>query len=518
MNLGNLYGRGRAAEQSPVFSQSTRIEPTLQEQEMFHVAIVKLADVGSLQDEVLDGIAETLSQLNRLSISPCIFIQQDLDAPREARARQGQQIDKLAIALAEKGKRAAWRVDNIFSTTRDGAVRVQNRELLLRPLRRGQIPLVTTIAYSTDDYTLVTIDTDTAILALVKEFADLDRSSLSVQMQKEMSIDRLITVDAAGGLPKKNEDGDRHVFLNLEQEYESINEQLALEDGNVRSKLRKANLDLMQDALRILPSSSSGLMTTFTEVANLKTSEQSVMSGVGTRRQKNTLIHNLLTDKPAHSSSLPSSRRNQNDATTISTSISSFVKRGMPLTILPDPASEPWRADAPRLKLTDPRIDLARLVHLIEDSFGRKLDVEEYLDRVNHRIAGVIVAGDYEGGAILTWEDPGMSDSNSQLVPYLDKFAVLRRSQGAGGVADIVFNAMVRICFPHGVCWRSRKDNPVNKWYFERSRGTWKIPSTNWTMFWTTPGVELADNTFKGYESVCRAIEPSWADTKRPAD
>lgn len=28
------------------------------------------------------------------------------------------------------------------------------------------------------------------------------------------------------------------------------------------------------------------------------------------------------------------------------------------------------------------------------------------------------------------------------------------------------------------------QDNPVNKWYFERSRGTWKLPDTNWTMFW----------------------------------
>lgn len=486
------------------------------------MAVVKLGSIESLQEKVLDGIAETLGQLNRLSISPCIFVQHDIKESKDARVRQGQQIDRLAIALVDKSERAAWRVDNLFSITRDGVVRVQNREFLLRPLRRGQIPLVTTIAYSIDDHKLVSIDADTVILALVKEFADSkSRSDLSVQMQKELSIDRLITVDAAGGIPKWDEDGDRHMFLNLEQEYESISKQFALGESNTKTKLRKANLDLLQETLRILPPSSSGLMTTFTEVANLRSFKQSAISGVGTRRQKNTLIHNLLTDKPAYSSSLPSARRSQNDATTISTSFSSFVKRGMPLTILPDPAVQPWKADSPRLKLTDPRIDLDRLVHLIEDSFGRQLDIEDYLNRVNDRIAGVIVAGDYEGGAVLTWEDPAVLEGQSQsskLVPYLDKFAVLRRSQGAGGVADIVFNAMVRTCFPRGVCWRSRKDNPVNKWYFERSRGTWKIPATNWTMFWTTPGLELGDDTFEGYKSVCRTIEPSWADTKKPAD
>jgi amino-acid N-acetyltransferase len=176
------------------------------------------------------------------------------------------------------------------------------------------------------------------------------------------------------------------------------------------------------------------------------------------------------------------------------------------------------------MRLDDPRIDLPRLVHLIEDSFSRKLDLRHYMDRVNGRLAGLIIAGEYEGGAILTWETPpGMPDYGSpegisRMVPYLDKFAVLKRSQGAGGVADMVFNAMVRTCFPNGVCWRSRRNNPVNKWYFERSRGTWKLHDSNWTMFWTTEGVPENEQTFKDYEGVCRSIEPSWADKQKPAD
>ncbi len=105
-----------------------------------------------------------------------------------------------------------------------------------------------------------------------------------------------------------------------------------------------------------------------------------------------------------------------------------------------------------------------------------------------------------------------------RLVPYLDKFAVLSKSQGAGGVADIVFNAMVRDCFPHGVCWRSRKDNPVNKWYFERSRGTRKLEDSNWTMFWTTPDASLDEQKMRDYEDVCRNVVPSWADKAKAAD
>jgi amino-acid N-acetyltransferase len=191
----------------------------------------------------------------------------------------------------------------------------------------------------------------------------------------------------------------------------------------------------------------------------------------------------------------------------------------MPVSLFPDPHVQVWTAhNRPELSLEDPSIDLPRLVHLIEDSFNRKLDVQDYLNRVNGRLAGLIIAGEYEGGAILTWElPPGVKDDGSEastarMVPYLDKFAVLKRSQGAGGVADIVFNAMVRTCFPNGVCWRSRKDNPVNKWYFERSLGTWKLSDTNWTMFWTTPDLPENPQIFRDYEYVCRSIQPSWAD------
>lgn len=512
---------------SPVFSQSAPVEAEFQEEETLHVALVKIQDAAGLAQKTLSGIAETLAQLNRLSISPCVVV----ESSSSDRAQLGEEVDKLVNAINEFGN-IARRVDNAL-TINAGQARVSQRKLLMRPLRRDKIPVVANVAYNEDEQKMAVIGINDAMLALTKEFAGLNikpseaedyqaDSSAIKQAQKRVSLDRIITIDSAGGIPNDRAADGRHVFLNLEQEYDAVRLRLQAKIDSPAAITHLANLDLLDRALQLLPPTSSGLMTTHEEAANHGRvgAPSHDPSNVGTRRQKNALIHNLLTDKPAYSSSLPLGRLTKNEPsgeTLPLPSHSSFVKRGMPITIFPDPFEAPWTATLPRLKLTDPRIDLARLVYLIEDSFGRKLDVEDYLRRVNDRIAGVIIAGNYEGGAILTWETPP-DVPDADPVPYLDKFAVLKRSQGAGGVADIVFNAMVRSCFPNGVCWRSRKDNPVNKWYFERSRGTWKILDMNWTMFFTTPGVEVSDRRFKEYESVCRGVKPSWKDKTKAAD
>lgn len=537
VNVGNLFRGSRAAEMSPVFSQTAPVAAEFEAQETLHVALVKIKDVAGLAAQTLSGIAETLAQLNRLSISPCVVVESAL---MRSRSELAEEVDRLVNAINEFGT-VARRVDNIFSTDGSGISRVSQRKLLLRPLRRGQIPVMTTVAYDEHEQKMTTIPVSDAVLALTKELAglnippseieELTASSNNIkEAQKQVSLDRIITIDAAGGIPNDKAADGRHVFLNLEQEYDLVRRKLQAKVDSPAAVTHLANLELLQQALRLLPPGSSGLMTTYDEAANRhrgrgnpSSPSDSYTSSVGTRRQKNALIHNLLTDKPAYSASLPLSRLinptagSSNPANQMPLpSHSSFVKRGMPVSILPNPFSTPWTSTSPRLKLTDARVDLARLVYLIEDSFSRKLDVEDYLDRVNDRIAGVIIVGEYEGGAILTWETPPNSP-HADPVPYLDKFAVLKRSQGAGGVADIVFNAMVRSCFPAGVCWRSRRDNPVNKWYFERSKGTWKIDG-HWCMFWTGEGVEVDSQRFGEYVDVCRGVKPSWADRRKPAD
>ena len=604
VNLGTIFGHTTAVEQSPKFSQDGKYEGATspEKQQAHHLALVKLVDPRGLNDATLGGIGLTLSQLSRLSMTPCVV----LDCPSPAqetglskwRQQMRDQAERLAKAIHRSSRVEARILDNVYNKSDAQSLpETISRRLLMAPIESGKIPIILPLAYSDDTQTMEPINTNQAILALTREFAGLnvhlmpddDPANMTQRvkaLQEQASLDRLIILDPLGGIPHPSGPGSAHVFLNMEQEYHDVRKELldhtkdaswscpapstsqdektvspslcsshpmsaqatqvsVAKDASVAdlnfsptgaSQNQPAdfsphleNLDLLRDVLAYLPPSSSAIVTTPVEATKSSKSNArtSGISAVGTRTQKNPLIHNLLTDKPAFSASLPKGRlgpSNGPSAVSSGVSTSTFVKRGMPLTIIPNPRTTPWTTEShgePRLKLTDPSIDLPRLVHLIEDSFNRKLDVDRYLNRVNDCIAGLIIAGEYEGGAVLTWETPsGVSKSdNLRQVPYLDKFAVLKRSQGGGGVADIVFNAMVRGCFPNGVCWRSRRGNPVNKWYFERARGTWKLPGTNWTMFWTTEEAEAGTGQlFKDYEAVCRGVEPSWADKKEMAD
>lgn len=464
-----------------------------------------------------------------------------------------------------------------------GPIRVTNRKLLITPLKRGVIPVIAPLAFVPQSQEIRLVDADEIALALTRDLAGIQTDTSNDEeleqvaekirtLQKQVSIDRLIILDPLGGIPSSDQAYEAHVFINLEQEYASIRKALlslrsGTDDISISENLKTTdsqgyilgtrlsnaggslpvpakntpvqairaknaasikshihNLDLLNNALGLLPPTSSAIITTPQEAAS-PTSAPSMPSsspGVGTRRRRNPLIHNLLTDKPVFSSSLPIRPPRISDSVS-EAAHATFVKRGMPVTIIPDPRLCPWKpptASTPCIQLSDPRVDLARLVYLIEDSFNRTLDVSHYLSRISDRMAGVIICGNYEGGAILTWEAPFPGCKAEQMVPYLDKFAVLKRSQGAGGVADIVFKAMVGDCLPDGVCWRSRRDNPVNKWYFERSKGTWKMPNSSWSMFWTTDGIEANDDrgVFGDYAKVCRNVVPSWADKKEVVD
>ena len=587
--------------QQPVKQAATAWAPQL------HVALVKIRAPQTLDDDTLNGVARTLSQLSRLGLLSIVVVDCNglhTENPNWRRLST-QQADRIVHAIDSYGGEGARIVDNVVCVSEKsngpetaaylrGKTHVTMRKLLMTPLRRGIIPVIPPIGYTDTSQISVPVKANDIVLALTRELAGFQSTPIQEEdpdtvrerlqaLRKEVSLDRLIILDPLGGIPGSGRPNGYHVFLNMEQEFEDVKQELlkaepvdkagswlqsslaqkdvsGLGSNNSFSDLvetesgsRKASgetepayaeelnpnkfhledLQLVRSVLSMLPPSSSALLTTPEEAANSGKHPDTPFQagGVGTRRQRNPLIHNLLTDKPVFSSSLPLGRlgtmelkkpvspaRHINPTT--------FAKHGMHVSIFPDPKETPWQPPqpgVPQLSLTDSYIDLARLVHLIEDSFNRKLDVEDYLKRVHGRVAGVIIAGEYEGGALLTWELPpgvlndGSPESRARMVPYLDKFAVLKRSQG-GSSADLVFKAMVRDCFPGGVAWRSRKNNPVNKWYFERSRGTWKLPNSGWTMFWTTPNLSLDHQTFLDYEAVCREIEPSWADNKSILD
>lgn len=545
------------------FSQGQAQVPVADLTEVPHVAVVKLRETQTWDDALLDGVAKTLTQLRSLGLPSVIVLdcEQDQISGSEWQELIFQQANRVITAIGRhdspgaklvtsgiwKAKEPVQRLSSIDSTD----VFVGFGEALLAPLRQGHMPVVPPRACTEDTLQYTPASANDIVFALTSYFSglQLDKKDLGGEqnntttspLSRKAVVDRIIVIDPHGGIPASKEGDGARVFVNLEEEFEKLRKALMEQEkpaqpGRARTR-HTENLKLVKNALSILPATASAVITTPAEAANRRTPSnqglanvEKIAGEVKTRRWQNPLIHNLLTDRPMYSASLPLSRikspnqRSENTAVNMPTT--TLLKKGMPVTIFPDTRSGPWtppKPGEPRLRLTDTCIDLPRLVHLINDSFKRKLDVEDYLKRLENSLAGVIIAGEYEGGAILTWERPfGMDEETAyregRLVPYLDKFAVLTKSQGAGGVADIVFNAMVRDCFPSGVCWRSRKDNPVNKWYFERSCGVKKLPGCNWAMFWTTPEAATSDQLLRDYEDVCRSIVPSWEDMKKPAD
>ncbi|KAF3009366.1 Amino-acid acetyltransferase, mitochondrial [Neopestalotiopsis sp. 37M] len=520
------------------------------------VALVKIRAPQAIDDETLLGVGRSLAQLKKLGLTSIVVV--DCDLPEEdeveRRRKTNLQAGRLATAIDKYDESGARMIQSPI-TIGDSAGKdtspftsddlfVGNSKDLMDSLQSEAIPIIPSIGFTEDLCSFRSVDPNDAIIALARQLSGLQflgqpaEDAQITRLLKLAEVYRVIIIDPVGGIPALNQSTGRYMFLNLEQEYEDVTKHLAVSSPESTAGPREdnyyhlKNAELARKTLSLLPPTASAIITTPLEAANNRSTDKDDLEWamVGTRRKHNPLIHNLLTDRPMQSSSLPSSRiRSVTSSAGVPKrigSLTTLAKRGMPLTMFPDPRVASWKPPQPGvngLKLTDPNIDLGRLVHLINDSFGRELDVEHYLRRVENNLAGIVIAGEYEGGAILTWESPTGPDGAvirdpSRMVPYLDKFAVLRKSQGAGGVADIVFNAMVRNCFPEGVCWRSRKDNPVNKWYFERSRGTMKIPDMNWTMFWTTSELSTDSQKFKDYESVCRGIEPSWADNKQILD
>lgn len=538
VNLGGLYAPARSIADTPQFTRELVPEKVANKPKPMHTALVSLRSPESLNDGLLDGLAATLSQLVRLDMRILLAIDcvdlgdvhhQDLHARRDMLTEQGDRLVKAISNHSPEGARfvpdAMSCADMADSLGGTGAI-VSMPQLLLHPLKRGAVTIVPTLAYSNSGH-LTSTNLAEVMRALTAQLSGQGASpevGSHAEYPDPVSLDRIIMLDPVGGIPSKDRGDGAHIFINLEQEFDSISKELLNGNtGNPAAQYRQhhANLDITRQCLAMLPSASSALIITPEEAAiSSRGRTQGEPIRTGTRQQKNTLIHNLLTNKPLVSSSLPLARLPSPDTSpTPSRPTATLVKKGMPLTIIPSadrwigwPAPQPGSPSPLNLR-TDPRINLPRLVALIEDSFRRKLDVDHYLSRIAGRTAGLIIAGDYEGGAILTWEQP---PGSANPVPYLDKFAVAQTSQGSAGVADIVFQAMARTCFPHGVCWRSRVDNPVNKWYFERASGSWTIPGSGWTMFWTGEGVVEDRTRWEEYVRVCRGVVPSWADKAKP--
>lgn len=476
---------------------------------VLRIAIIKIRDIKSIDPQTFLDLGSMVVRLTKLGVSPIIVV----DAGKER--NDFLKLDNEPFRHYERAItwKAAAIAGAIGNASADGSIRARPIEglfdlqptngglgfslpnLILMPLSNGIVPVVVPLAYDPVTSEEKLIIADDAVVFLVKELTRTGSHFLSVE--------KIIFVDPLGGVPSIERRHGAHVYVNLVQELDDITAELHL--GFIPPTDREihlANLRTMDKALGYLPASATGLITT-PKVAALSSS-------------RNPIIYNVLTDRPIISPSLPVElKRTPIVETTI-------VRKGMPVTILKSKHGIDLIKEA---KIGT--IDLSRLWELIEDSFGRKLNVEHYMKRINGKVAGLIIAGDYEGAAIITWEEPkkdadddfriisemdrinAAAQNQFKKIAYLDKFAVRRASQGAAGVADVVFKMMVMELFPEELLWRSRKNNPVNKWYFERSKGTLKLQDSEFCAFWTGAATRES-NRLAEYTEVCKSIVPSW--------
>lgn len=382
-------------------------------------------------------------------------------------------------------------------------------------IRRGEIPVIPPIALDASCFSLC-VSANDAVRAISSGLVDHERrAGLRYDSEERLSNDvdltpvRIMVINREGGIPSPARGGDPHLSINIESEFENINSTFVWHETHPTSL---ANLALLKACLAELPRTASAVLVS--------------------HRSPRSLIANLITNKPAHSPSLHPSLLRDNNIQHQPT----IVRRGLPI----------------RVFRSMKGVDQSALTRLLEASFGQRLESDTYYDRLERSLDFIIIAGDYEGVAIVTNELPPFSSSSSSLssshsspssrpksVAYLDKFAVLPSLQGDGTV-DFLWGALRDESFGLGLLdalnpnvgglqgkgvgrdlvWRSRSNNPVNKWYFERSNGFFKIPppvgsEVEFSLFWCEAEDRLAVLKEQGGEGISPGRLQHWSDVVR---
>ena len=365
-------------------------------------------------------------------------------------------------------------------------------EGVFRALDAGQTPILIPLALYDESgpscaeaagaLRMVCVEANDVMVALAREMANAEKR---IETLPNVSIDmtplRLMVINREGGIPSHARNGNPHLSINLRSEYESIRSSFVWHDTHPSAL---SNLDMVRDCLAYMPPTSSGVMVT--------------------HRSPRSLIANLITNKAAHSPSLPqrllSRRQDVRHTPTI-------LRSGLSIRVLTD-----WD-----------EVDQDKLHQLLEKSFRRTLNRAAYFDRLQKHLDFLIVTGDYDGLAIVTKERAPDDPPDAEPIAYLDKFAVLPKLQGSGAV-DFLWGALRDEVHGLGLLdalnnnggknglgvgrdlvWKSRANNPVNRWYFERSNGFVRLAPTfglaadapvpcepAWVMFWCDAELRLA--------------------------
>ena len=438
-------------------------------------ALVKIQ--GPFTDRQLESIATGMVYLEKLGLVSVVVVDHDDWHKGETgeRARVVEEAMRVTAALERQGAKARPLLDTIVRlgpgsdppisddpTIGHPEAHALPRDLLAirSALRAGEIPVLAPLAM--DSFLRsVRIDSNDVIAALVHGMVNFEsRRTSQTDTEVDLTPLRLMIINREGGMPSYARSGYPHLLINLESEYSYIRDTFH-EPWQGSHPTALANLSLARTCLSYMPPSSSAVVVS--------------------HRSPKSLIANLVTNKPAVSSSLPHALLQGNRKLTPHTP--TLLRRGLPIRVVRDVAD----IDRPKLKA------------LLEQSFGRTLCEPAFYERLDRHLDFVIVAGDYAGAAVVTREP---AEAPHPPISYLDKFAVLPDHQGDGTV-DFLWVALhdesYGLGLPssvnthlgggregrgegHDLVWRSRADNPINKWYFERSSGHLRLG--RWVLFW----------------------------------
>lgn len=447
--------------------------------------VLRIRRLDRWDDETVRSLSVVLRKAMSLGASPVIIIDGDIVQGCIAHTEKGIEdfVElKLENFISNLGDLLPSRiVQGCFDLHEDGKLEVVTPEMIGVPIFSGIIPILSPFV----------VKSGKLIKQCVEGF-ELTKATIdclqSEDMKDLLSVEKVVFVDDVGGFPSVERSDGSHVLINLLQEYDVIKRELKYE-LNLSDNEKNKHLTNLKEMKQLLDSSPdmTGILTT-PEMAAHEEEKQ-----VG--KETNPIIYNILTDRPTISSSLPVFLRRTPQLNT------TVIKLGMPISVF---LSNDSNNGLDLIEMEKNHIiDLSKLKYLIDDSFGRNLNMNHYLNRINGKVAGLIIAGNYDGGAIITWENTG-----DRKVAYLDKFAVVKKLQGIPGIADVVFKAMLK-SFEDELLWRSRRNNPVNKWYFERSIANYSIEGTQWRFFFTGKN-KLGLQNLEEYVKICESIEPSF--------
>jgi amino-acid N-acetyltransferase len=472
-------------------------------------ALVKIQ--GPFTDTQLNSISRGMAYLQRMGLVPVIVVDRD-DIPssepsdkvaaHKQRTLVMRDVERIVHYLSRARAGARPVLSTVVRLGDEGGVYVEEEGLdhVRRAVDEGEIPVLLPVALD-EGCRSRRISSDKVLIALSEAMCASNPASSSTNPSDELlrrrGIDltplRLLVINREGGIPSYARSGMPHLLINLSSEYEYITSTFRPQWRHTHPNAL-ANLSLVDACLSFMPPNASGLVVS--------------------HRSPAALIANLITNKPAHSASLPhalleSEEKLNRDTPTV-------LRKGLPVKVL---------------RSMD-QVDKEQLTALLERSFRRKLNTESFYGRLEKDLDFVIVIGDYAGAAITTIEGRGAADTSAHLpICYLDKFAVDPSHQGDGTV-DFLWVSLRDETYGLGtpdasnpsegslrgigksreLVWRSRGNNPVNKWYFERSSG-FVSADGGWKVFWCDveerrrAAVEEADERAFGGGWLSRIIE-----------